>query len=817
MEDSSTNPYIPEESEKIRQAVYQRQSPLGRVVKWSMITAFVITVLVGIGLYFVIPRTEAVDTEARTKLANILQPPEQVQKQYNVESELGFSFSYDYEVFTSKAQVDTSTNPAGSSIASTFIQTYTDNELRIKRPYTYVSISPRLSSEAQQSFLPSRSQFEIFATTTSDELDKAAAVPENKDLSKLNIYVKLDTDKRKANRVNDDNTVVSIETTRPTKQTIGDIDFQRVRFKTLNENYRIPNVKYDDCYYTIQFEQPYALCVTSVRPIDANGASFVEGLVRSVKFTETSKNDKNEPTDESTVVSDELPLATLKPRYLEDADSLKAIAKTQPAVVRIGTIYCADLALKFQSGDPAASLSDACVETSSSGAIISRDGYIAASGSAMSFSKAELINGYINMGISQVDRLDRLDRVIDYMLKARLIESSVAEYLKRGAGTGEPEALAKIQNIGAFIDEKLVTITKDEYSFAVQLKEKPISINRDGNKPSFAYSDNVVKGQMVEIKYVAPTTLIDDFNNSIAKENMALLKIDGIYPSLLVADSGRQSVKSDDVINIVGYLAYSDSSLTLDSNIRDFPVASVVKVEQVYEKDGAQIINVDTPILPGNDGAPVVNSQGELVGIASYDLSYCPNNQCFANGTVRPVSELIKLIESKNIKLVSDNTISKNWNSAVNEFFRANYAAASFNFGKVEVDYPANRWAIPLQRLSSDHKGKDSDTSFMNQLQFSMIIGTILLSITTILLAIMYLIQKKRMNRLQVGHYGNMNPTATQSVINTNNGITPPLTENNSASGTSSLNQTPPPTEQVNNNAKPPSAQSESPEDPFYK
>src|SRR5690606_15724035 len=99
MEDSSANPYIPQESEAIRAKVYERQSPLGRIVKWSMIITAVVAVLVGGGLFFVVPRTTAVDQEARQSLADALQPPDQTLKRVSVGSSLGFHLNYDNRVY----------------------------------------------------------------------------------------------------------------------------------------------------------------------------------------------------------------------------------------------------------------------------------------------------------------------------------------------------------------------------------------------------------------------------------------------------------------------------------------------------------------------------------------------------------------------------------------------------------------------------------------------------------------------------------------------------------------------------------------------
>ncbi len=118
MEDSSSNPYIPQESEKIRQKVYERQSPLGKLVKRLLIITAIVAVLVGIGLIFVIPRTSAVDQAGRIKLGDTLQVPTDTLKRVSVESTMGFKLSYDNNVYSSYAEVGDSTAGTDSSSAA---------------------------------------------------------------------------------------------------------------------------------------------------------------------------------------------------------------------------------------------------------------------------------------------------------------------------------------------------------------------------------------------------------------------------------------------------------------------------------------------------------------------------------------------------------------------------------------------------------------------------------------------------------------------------------------------------------------------------
>lgn len=793
MDNSSQNPYIPQESEQIRQQVYEHQSPLGKVVKVALIATIVVAVLVGIGLFFVIPRTTAVDQPAREKLANELQPTSQTQKRVSVESDKGFKLSYDNNIFSSYAEVGDNTAGTEGSAAIVSGQTYDNNELRVTRAYNYVRIRPVESVETSRTFAPLPPELNIFATVTQKDLTAAAGNQENKNLSKLNLFIKLDTDKRLEKKVADDNTVVNIEVTNAIATKIGDIDYQKVRFTTTNENHRVANVKYDDCYYTIQNDVPYSVCVTGVRPSNVSAASLVEQVISSISYQKpkddaASAVDTTKTTDQAatkktsyalptirlaqatkTTTSDSTadavipgseetddmsPLLTLKPEYNTDDASLKGIAKNQPSVVRLGTIYCADLNLKYQSGETATTLTDACTGSVSSGVIISRDGYVATTGHAIKVSKQDAILGYINSGGTDQLMNDRLQRVLDYLMKSGFLMQTDVDYIVQGAKLGDQEALAKIENLGSLIPDDFITVVKEDYSYAVQPGDKEIVVNRtDSNKPSFAYSDSILKAKSVAANYETKNTAQLKFTDPTPTTDVGILKIDSAAEFQHAPIAASDNIKADDVLSTIGYSAYTDSSL-VTSKIRNMPIVTTNKVVQAYDKDGTRLIQTDVPVLPGNDGAPVVNADGDVAGFAVYGFAYCPGQQCFANGTVRSSAELLKLINASNIKLDTSSSATKSWRDGVDQYFRANYSASTSAFANAGSDYALNRWAEPLNKLSRSNQGNSSDTSLMNQLQVVMIAVIVILVVATILLAIALFVHKRRISQLQTGHYG---------------------------------------------------------------
>lgn len=791
MQDSSINPYIPEENKSTHAAVETVHSPLKRIVKLLFIITGVLAVLIGIGLLIVIPRTAVEDDAARVDLAKALQPPGQLSRQVPVQSTLGFSLKYDNQLFSSYAETVAPVDEDGKQGLSAY---YENDDLRLPRDYNLVRITPAESSESDRAAVADPPQLIISSTITTDELEANESKPDYKGLSQLSLFVQLSTDKRLAARTADDGTTVSIEATKPSSQTIGDTKYQKVRYTTVNENNRIANVKYDDCYYTIQNETPISACITNVRPNSRDDATLDELTLQSLTFqrpnndANVTSSDENSgdvssddaaaktntkdtgavsgsekktevSTDENSETSEDAKLAleTVKPEYMTNFKSLAAIAKNQPSTVRVASLYCADLNLKTVSGEVITTLTDACVGNLSSGTIVSSDGYIATSGHSVRYEPKDAINGYINLADSQSNLLERLDRVLNYLLKTGIILDSDAEYLKLGAQTGDQEALAKIENISSRIPDNYVTPINDSYTYAIQPTNKPIAVDSStGTRPVFAYSDSVIAAKYVASDYDSGEVKQEKFDSATPKKDIALLKASGSFQNALIDSS--VSLKANDVVDVLAYPAYGDTSLVIGKH-QNAPGVTSSKVDQVYDKDGQQLAQLSSPTVPGSDGGGAYDQNGKLVGVSVYRYGYCPDQQCFASGTVRSIGELATLVDEKNLTLGKDSEAGVAWRAGVDEYFKGNYSAAQSQFAKAGQLNGFNVFAEPLQKLAASKKGSQSDTSLMNQLQGGMIIALIAMVILTIAFAVVFFVQKNRFDAMYVGHYGM--PTAT--------------------------------------------------------
>ncbi len=153
------------------------------------------------------------------------------------------------------------------------------------------------------------------------------------------------------------------------------------------------------------------------------------------------------------------------------------------------------------------------------------------------------------------------------------------------------------------------------------------------------YSQAIVRlndGSEVEATVVRSTRLND----------LAILKIDveGDLPTLALAEA--ESVRAGQDVFVIGHPAPLDGAPLYDS------VTSGVVSSPGRVLFGTRFIQISAPINPGNSGGPVLNSQGEVVGVATLRVPDS-SGMGFAQGIffAVPVSTVSKLYHEVRARL----------------------------------------------------------------------------------------------------------------------------------------------------------------------
>ena len=125
-----------------------------------------------------------------------------------------------------------------------------------------------------------------------------------------------------------------------------------------------------------------------------------------------------------------------------------------------------------------------------------------------------------------------------------------------------------------------------------------------------------------------------------SKADVALIRIDATaLPSLQLGDS--ETVQLAESVRAIGY-PLSDV-LGTDVKVTTGTVAGIVQ-----DKQRGKRIQIDASINPGNSGGPVVNSAGQVIGVASSKLS---GSSVTSVGFASPINELRKLAATTNMQI----------------------------------------------------------------------------------------------------------------------------------------------------------------------
>lgn len=388
--------------------------------------------------------------------------------------------------------------------------------------------------------------------------------------------------------------------------------------------------------------------------------------------------------------------------YNQKADDSQLVAKNEPAVVRIATAYCPNFNLKLDSA--VENFSGGCSAGYGSGFIISPEGYIATNGHVVKSSVGEVLSTSIDLG-----NLPIIKSYLSFLNKAGLISKSTESDFYNKAVSGDKDALAAIK--GSLSDSALEKTEVKENSaesvYAVQLSDEVVSFDL-GNIKNFGFNDNVIKARLVDINY-------DPYEN-VSKEgfngsDVAILKLDRgtNYPfnrlgSLLNVTQGSK-------LTVLGFPGSAENELV--SKNQSLPTTTQGTVSSIRNANGTnnKLIQTDVSIAKGNSGGPAYNSDGEVVGLATYITSDGSLGASKIN-YMRDIQDIKDLLIKNGIKAPNESTGNqKLWEQGLSKFNSAYYTSALSDFQKIKQEYPQNRLVDNFIARAQDAKLKGKEAT----------------------------------------------------------------------------------------------------------
>ena len=124
------------------------------------------------------------------------------------------------------------------------------------------------------------------------------------------------------------------------------------------------------------------------------------------------------------------------------------------------------------------------------------------------------------------------------------------------------------------------------------------------------------KGKIIPT--VIPAKLVIQ-GKPIPGKDVAILKLEGkhIYPTIRMGDD--QSMRVGDQIYVLGYPAVATfHPLISEESVSEASLTRGLVSAKKNMKDGWEVLQIDAAITHGNSGGPVMNDQGEVIGLATF-------------------------------------------------------------------------------------------------------------------------------------------------------------------------------------------------------
>jgi S1-C subfamily serine protease len=443
----------------------------------------------------------------------------------------------------------------------------------------------------------------------------------------------------------------------------------------------------------------YHLSRTMIWLIVVGSLLFIGGSIITIiavsasRSIEYSKASDTQPVVSTTQQAFSLPSNTSYIPDTLDPSSLLMIAKNQPAVVRILSVYCADIILRTTTAE--FDISNACSGGVGSGSLISSDGYIATNGHVVSVTPRQAL-------VAAIQDQDVISEFFGYLVDSKALSVSEANgYITTlNNGTSDPNDV--LIQAAATIRSEAIEAKNQQTQYAVQLSNEPMRIDRSGERIIVELTNTVVSGTLIDKNFNADTADQELSDGQFTTSDVALLKVEGSYPYVILADNA--SISIGDQLTAIGFPAFIDGSVdtTQWQTVPSITQGMITDIQTDNVVNGRTLFATTVPIAQGNSGGPAFNTLGLQVGINTYSDIQCEDLNCFGDGLVRDGADLQALIVKNNITLKQDGVTSI-WHKALDAFAAKDYGQSLSLFDQVKSTYPANYLAASFARESRSH------------------------------------------------------------------------------------------------------------------
>lgn len=184
---------------------------------------------------------------------------------------------------------------------------------------------------------------------------------------------------------------------------------------------------------------------------------------------------------------------------------------------------------------------------------------------------------------------------------------------------------------------------------------------------------------------------IHAFGNPVSEsssEDVAVIKIEATNtPILKLGNSDK--VQDQDHISVVGYPGAGDSPILnvesgFESSITDGKISA-----HKNARDGLPILQTDAASTHGNSGGPVVNDQGEIIGLLTFGGGQPGEAEVSGFAFIVPISTAMKYVSEAGVNN-QESAVDISYRQGLDYYFAKHYSAAIEKFRAVKQLFPAH-------------------------------------------------------------------------------------------------------------------------------
>jgi S1-C subfamily serine protease len=466
-------------------------------------------------------------------------------------------------------------------------------------------------------------------------------------------------------------------------------------------SYSLSGTYYKNIYTAQTEDKEYIIYINSILSHPESVASKQIGSVlESLVFTEESKV--------SQIAQNEALGNVLGTSSIE-IDKSAIIGK--PAVVHIFNRSCANIKVAQVETLPEMSGNtyDVCMAGFGSGFFVSKDGYI-------------VTNGHVATP-------DPLDTVMDSFWYNVPLNSpfwdDLASDLYALAAAGQLDLSGYSTEdlygfvLGLFVglvDEQVFTVTSVNTPYI----EKGIPFTVDVNTLGVSNASELIAAEVVDGKVDSSSRAIYDAllggaAPGITTPDLAILKVNATeveeFPTLDLSDPSFLSAGQKVVV--IGFPGSADNrSLFSATASRTATITNgVLSAIKPNVTDSFDLLQIDASVSGGNSGGPILDGDGNVVGVTTYGVSSGEAADYNAGVSVEEVSKFL----SENSVTVSASSISQSIESGVENMSKEYYKMAVADFNDAKEKYPLSAEILdPLIAISNDkiESGEDKTPAF---------------------------------------------------------------------------------------------------------